>query len=64
MGCDLAGRPIAAGRRIAAALGLSNLTLVHADMRALPAALGEFDYVIAHGVYSWVPANVRRARSR
>ncbi len=28
-------------------------------MRALPAVLGEFDYVIAHGVYSWVPANVR-----
>jgi hypothetical protein len=30
-------------------------------LRELPATLGEFDYIIAHGVYSWVPAPVRDA---
>ena len=35
------------------------MTLVEADLRQLPEALGEFDYIIAHGVYSWVPPAVR-----
>src|SRR5204863_9899299 len=40
---------------------LSNVILQRADLRELPATLGEFDYIIAHGVYSWVPAPVRDA---
>lgn len=31
------------------------------DLAALPGEFGGFDYVIAHGVYSWVPAPVRAA---
>jgi SAM-dependent methyltransferase len=60
-GLDLAATAIERGRREAAALGLGNLDLRVADLLALPAGLGEFDYVIAHGVYSWVPAPVRDA---
>jgi SAM-dependent methyltransferase len=59
IGCDLARDPIATGRAFASKLGLSNLTLIEGDLRALPESLGAFDYVIAHGVYSWVPADVR-----
>ena len=42
-------------------LGVRNLDLRCGDIAHLPDDLGEFDYVIAHGVYSWVPAPVRHA---
>jgi SAM-dependent methyltransferase len=59
--CDLSPRAIAAARQAAAELGLANVTFVAGDLSELPEALGEFDYMIAHGVYSWVPAPVRDA---
>lgn len=59
-GCDISGEAIAAARRSAAALGLSNVTFAQADLATLQG--GEpFDYIVAHGVYSWVPADVRDA---
>jgi len=61
VGCDLSPRAIDAASRAVADLGLSNVILHRADLRELPATLGEFDYIIAHGVYSWVPAPVRDA---
>ncbi len=61
VGCDLAPRPLEHGRQLAQDLGLANVTLLHADMRALPASLGPFDYIIAQGFYSWVPPDVRDA---
>ena len=30
------------------------------NLLEFPAGLGEFDYIIAHGFYSWVPDFVRR----
>src|SRR5918992_5919816 len=48
----------ALGREAAAALGLANVTLEQADI-ADPRDWGEFDYVVAHGVYAWVPDDVR-----
>jgi len=59
VGVDLSARAIERGRRDAAALGLANLTLFDRDLRDLPPDLGEFDYIVAHGLYSWVPADVR-----
>ncbi|NUZ06618.1 class I SAM-dependent methyltransferase [Piscinibacter koreensis] len=61
VGCDLSPRAIAAGRAMVDTLGLGNVTLVEGDLAELPAELGAFDFVIAHGVYSWVPAPVRDA---
>jgi len=61
LGIDIAARPIDAGRELATRLGLANSELRRCDILALPADLGEFDYIIAHGVYSWVPAPVRDA---
>ena len=61
VGCDLSPRAIDAASRAVADLALSNVILQRADLRELPATLGEFDYIIAHGVYSWVPAPVRDA---
>ena len=61
VGCDLSSRAITSGRNAVAELGLENVTLVEGDLRELPHALGQFDYIIAHGVYSWVPLEVRDA---
>ena len=58
LGLDLAGSAIEEGRRAIAALGLGNVTLVHADLLGAK-DLGTFDYVIAHGLYSWVPGPVQ-----
>ncbi len=59
VGVDLAASPIVAGRQLATDLHLSNLTLLQQDLRVVPKRLGMFDYIIAHGVFSWVPPAVR-----
>src|SRR5262249_49945070 len=49
------------GRDAVGALGLGNVALEALDVVAFPADAGEFDYIICHGVYSWVPAAARAA---
>jgi SAM-dependent methyltransferase len=58
-GIDLAAAPIADAVAVAANLGLSNVKLRAGDLRDLSAADGEFDYIFAHGLYSWIPVDVR-----
>jgi len=61
-GVDLSPRQVADGRAMAAELGVRNVELLAGDIRDLETlAPGSFDYVIAHGVYSWVPGEVREA---
>jgi methyltransferase-like protein/SAM-dependent methyltransferase len=40
-------------------LGLSNIRIHQGDILELGAELGQFDYIVAQGVFSWVEANVR-----
>ena len=61
VGFDLAETAIAQAQATAASAGLNNVEFRVMDIRDAPASLGEFDYVIAHGVYAWVPAPVRDA---
>jgi SAM-dependent methyltransferase len=62
VGVDLAASAIAEGRETAAAAGLDNLRFEVGDVLALTAGeLGEFDYVIAHGLYAWSAEPVREA---
>lgn len=61
IGIDRAAAPIERGRRQADALGLRNLTLEQADILEVGAGFGEFDYIVAQGVFSWVPEPVRHA---
>ncbi|MFT7622235.1 MAG: SAM-dependent methyltransferase [Myxococcota bacterium] len=42
-----------------AALGLDNVSLLRLGIDELPAEYGPFDYILCHGVFSWVPAAVR-----
>jgi SAM-dependent methyltransferase len=59
VGFDFAARPIARAQQMAKSLGLTNIRLLQLDLRHVPADLGSFDFIIAHGLYSWVPADVR-----
>jgi len=59
IGCDIAPNAIRSARNAATVLGLANVTFVEADLASLEG--GPYDYIIAHGVYSWVPAPVRDA---
>ncbi len=58
-GIDLAPSPVAAARAMAGELGLSNIELRVQDLCELGPDDGEFDYIFAHGLYSWIPAEVR-----
>lgn len=59
VGIDRASLPIAKGQRTAEGLELKNISLLQLDLLDLPSDLGQFDYIIAHGLYSWVPVEVR-----
>ncbi|HET9699743.1 MAG TPA: class I SAM-dependent methyltransferase, partial [Burkholderiales bacterium] len=60
VGIDLSARAIAKAVELARSVEVANVHLLQADlMEADPRALGAFDYVVAHGFYSWVPSPVR-----
>ena len=60
-GVDLSAVQIAAGSARIKALGLTNISLRQQSIAGLSAGHGVFDYIICHGVYSWVPRPVRDA---
>lgn len=60
VGIDLSAEAVAAGQTRIAALGLKNISLLHLDILDVGDQFGRFDYIIAHGVYSWVPEPVRQ----
>jgi SAM-dependent methyltransferase len=59
VGVDAASGAIARGTELIEGLGLPNATLHAQSIEDLEPAAGGFDYVIAHGVYSWVAPAVR-----
>lgn len=61
VGVDLSRVQVEEGQAFIAQAGLANIRLLHGDIAALPDELGRFDFIIAHGVYSWVPDAVRVA---
>ena len=58
-GIDLAGSAIIRGQELIQKLHLENIRLQHLDVMTVDSDFGEFDYIIAHGLYSWVPPQVR-----
>lgn len=61
VGIDLSEKQIQYGRTIAAAIGADRVDLRFGRLEELDASIGEFDYIVAHGVYSWVPPDVQVA---
>jgi methyltransferase-like protein/SAM-dependent methyltransferase len=60
LGVDIASQLIVQGNQRIQSMGLSNIELRTADLAISGAQLGEFDYIICHGIYSWVPDFVRQ----
>jgi methyltransferase-like protein/SAM-dependent methyltransferase len=54
LGVDGSARQIEDGQRRREAAGLANVRLRMADFNDLGEDLSEFDYIVCHGVYSWV----------
>ena len=66
VGLDYAEAPIASAKEAATHLRIPNVDFIQADVLELVGAaagveIGQFDYIIAHGFYSWVPDVVRNA---
>jgi methyltransferase-like protein/ubiquinone/menaquinone biosynthesis C-methylase UbiE len=59
VGIDLAQRPIALGQAWVEQLDIKNLRLVQGDLREISGEWGWFDYIIAHGLYAWAPAEIQ-----
>lgn len=59
LGIDLAQVPVSKGNETIARLGLKNVTLEVGDITQFDTSRGPFDYIIAHGIYSWVSKPVR-----
>jgi SAM-dependent methyltransferase len=62
IGIDNSFNHLAAARQAAESIGLHNIQFVASDVHDLdPAKFAPCDYVIAHGLYSWVPDETRDA---
>jgi methyltransferase-like protein/2-polyprenyl-3-methyl-5-hydroxy-6-metoxy-1,4-benzoquinol methylase len=59
LGIDLSVVQIRQGEELRAALGLANVELRALDLLDVDDQFGMFDFIICHGVYSWVPATVQ-----
>lgn len=60
VGLDLSPRQIADGQALVDAADLPNIRLLAKSILDIDAELGQFDYIICHGVYSWVPSIVQQ----
>jgi tetratricopeptide (TPR) repeat protein len=61
VGVDVDEAEIALGRHLAEAAGLDNVELVCADLQEVGGQLEEADYILVHGVWSWVEEELRAA---
>ena len=59
IGIDLSGRQIAQGNAIIEKMGLKNVRLEEKDILTVDESFGKFDYIIVHGIWSWVPDTVK-----
>lgn len=61
VGIDLGKAQVAAGRTRIEFLGLKNIELLCGSFTEIGEEIGSFDYIICHGVFSWVPSAVQDA---
>ncbi len=59
VGIDISAAQVEEGKALLDRLGLRNVSLQQMNILDITPAFGQFDYIIAHGVYSWVPPEVR-----
>ncbi|HXW20342.1 MAG TPA: class I SAM-dependent methyltransferase [Roseiarcus sp.] len=59
VGVDVSPRQIADGKARIDRLGLANIELAAQSFAVLGEADGDFDVIVAHGLYSWIPEPLR-----
>ena len=59
VGVDLSQLQIDGGQKSIEKLGLKNIELKHLNCMDIDEEFGKFDYIIVHGVFSWVPEEVQ-----
>lgn len=64
VGIDLEAMQVRRGQTMVQTLGLDNIRIIQGDIGELGDELGRFDYIVAHGVFSWVPEAVGDAMLR
>ena len=64
VGIELSQEQVEKGNEVIANSGLTNVSLVQSDIASIGSEIGTFDYIIAHGVYSWVDDGVKDALLR
>ena len=64
VGIELSQEQVEKGNEVIANAGLTNFSLVQSDIASIGSEIGTFDYIIAHGVYSWVDDGVKDALLR
>ena len=60
LGIDLSHSAVEYGQGLLHRLGLKNAELRALDMMDFPEDASKFDYIVAHGILSWVPEPVRQ----
>ncbi|MCE9521366.1 MAG: class I SAM-dependent methyltransferase [Alphaproteobacteria bacterium] len=61
LGIDLSQRHVEEGSKRVAELGLKNIAIRHGDLTRASFDKHEFEYIICHGVFSWVPKTAQDA---
>lgn len=64
VGIELSQEQVEKGNEVIANAGLTNVSLIQSDIASIGSEIGTFDYIIAHGVYSWVDDSVKDALLR
>lgn len=59
VGIDLSPTQIESGNELVKSAGLKNVHLQAASITDLDESWGQFDYILSHGVFSWVPTFVQ-----
>ncbi|WP_427185210.1 methyltransferase regulatory domain-containing protein [Bordetella bronchialis] len=61
VGVDLSQVQVGHGERVLRDLNVPNMRLHAMSLTDITPDFGEFDYIVVHGVFSWVPAEVKQA---
>ena len=64
VGIELSQEQVEKGNEVITNAGLTNVSLIQSDIASIGSEIGTFDYIIAHGVYSWVDDGVKEALLR
>ena len=59
IGVDLTAEQVKKGNEVIEKIGLTNIKLLEKNILDVNEDLGKFDYIIVHGVFSWVPEDVK-----